>query len=219
MDGSHVALVSLNLSMEGFEHYRADTAMVLGLNVNLLAKVMKLADPTDSITLMAEDMPTHLKLIFENTKQERTTEFTLNLISLDQEHLAIPETEYCSLVSIPASEFSKICKELYSLNETLTIATAPQFVQFSVESEAGSGSIKLGHNDAGAAEERTTLEVSEGVTQQFAIRYLNMFNKAAPLTTFTRLCLHNEQPLVVEYKIDNLGVLKYYLAPKISDDQ
>jgi proliferating cell nuclear antigen len=24
MDGSHVALVSLNLSMEGFEHYRAD---------------------------------------------------------------------------------------------------------------------------------------------------------------------------------------------------
>ena len=100
MDGSHVALVSLNLSMEGFEHYRADTAMVLGLNVNLLAKVMKLADPNDSITLMAEDMPTHLKLIFENTKQERTTEFTLNLISLDQEHLAIPETEYSSIVSI-----------------------------------------------------------------------------------------------------------------------
>ena len=83
MDGSHVALVSLNLSMEGFEKYRADTAMVLGVNVALLSKVMKLADPNDSITLMAEDTPTHLKLIFENTKQERTTEFTLNLISLD----------------------------------------------------------------------------------------------------------------------------------------
>ena len=55
MDGSHVALVSLNLSAEGFEHYRADTNMVLGVNVNLLAKVMKLADPSDSITLSAED--------------------------------------------------------------------------------------------------------------------------------------------------------------------
>lgn len=62
MDGSHVALVSLNLSMEGFEHYRADTSMVLGVNVALLAKVMKLADATDSITLSAEDNPTHLKL-------------------------------------------------------------------------------------------------------------------------------------------------------------
>jgi len=140
------------------------------------------------------------------------------LISLDVEHLAIPETEYSSVVSINASEFSKICKELYSLNETMTVATNPQFVQFSVESEAGSGSIKLGQNEGGNIDERTTLEVSEGVTQQFAIRYLNMFNKASPLTTFTRLCLHAEQPLVVEYKIENLGVLKYYLAPKISDE-
>jgi proliferating cell nuclear antigen len=219
MDGSHVALVSLNLSMEGFEHYRADTAMVLGVNVAMLAKVMKLADANDSITLSAEDQATHLKLIFENQKQERTTEFTLNLISLDVEHLAIPETEYSSLVSINSSEFTKICKELYSLNETLTISTNPQFVTFSVESEAGSGSIKLGNNETGNADERTTLEVTDPVTQQFAIRYLNMFNKAAPLSTFTRLCLHNEQPLVVEYKIDNLGVLKYYLAPKISDEQ
>jgi proliferating cell nuclear antigen len=54
--------------MEGFEHYRADTAMVLGVNVALLAKVMKLADPNDSITLSAEDNATHLKLIFENVK-------------------------------------------------------------------------------------------------------------------------------------------------------
>ena len=45
-----------------------------------------------------------------------------------------------------------------------------------------------------------------------------MFNKAAPLSTFTRLCMHAEQPIVVEYKIDQLGVLKYYLAPKISDE-
>jgi proliferating cell nuclear antigen len=80
MDGSHVALVSLNLSMEGFERYRADTNMVLGVNVNLLAKVMKLADPSDSITLSADDNATHLKLVFENPKTERTTEFTMNLI-------------------------------------------------------------------------------------------------------------------------------------------
>ena len=218
MDASHVALVSLSLSAEGFEHYRADTSMVLGVNVNLLAKVMKLADPSDSITLSAEDSPTHLKLIFENAKTERTTEFTMNLISLDAEHLAIPETEYSSVVSINSGEFNKICKELYSLNETLTITTAPESVTFAVESEAGSGSIKLQQSDNVKAEEQTTLEVNEVVNQQFAIRYLNLFNKASPLSSFTRLCMHTEQPLVVEYKIDQLGLLKYYLAPKINDE-
>jgi proliferating cell nuclear antigen len=218
MDGSHVALVSLNLSMEGFEHYRADTNMVLGINIALLAKVMKLADPEDSITLSAEDTATHLKLVFENPKTERTTEFTMNLIQLDIEHLAIPETEYSSVVSLNSSEFTKICKELYSLNETISIATDPEFVQFSVESEAGSGSIKIGANESGDKGDQTSIEVQTAVNQQFAIRYLNMFNKASPLSTYTRLCLHEEQPLVVEYKIDQLGVLKYYLAPKINDE-
>ena len=218
MDGSHVALVSLNLSMEGFEHYRADTRMVLGVNIALLAKVMKLADPTDSITLSAEDNPTHLKLCFENTKTERMTEFTMNLISLDAEHLDIPETEYSSVVSINSGEFTKICKELYSLNETLTISTTADHVTFAVESEAGSGSIRIGGNDTEDREARTTVEVTDAVQQQFAIRYLNMFNKAAPLSTHTRLLMHQEQPLVVEYKIEQLGVLKYYLAPKINDE-
>ena len=218
MDSSHVALVSLNLSMEGFEHYRADTSMVLGVNVALLAKVMKLADPSDSITLSAEDSATHLKLVFENPKTMRTTEFVLNLINLDVEHLAIPETEYSSSISINSGEFTKICKELYSLDETITIITNPDSVQFSVESEAGAGSIKLQPNDAGSKEEMTTLDVSEPVTQQFAIRYLNLFNKAAPLSSHTTLNLHSQQPLVVEYKIDQLGVLKYYLAPKINDE-
>lgn len=68
MDGSHVALVSLSLSCEGFDHYRADTTMVLGIDIATLAKVMKLADPSDSITLMAEDNASCLKIIFQNPK-------------------------------------------------------------------------------------------------------------------------------------------------------
>ena len=54
MDTSHVALVSLNLSCEGFESFRCDTNMVLGLNIANLVKVMKLADGSDSITLQAD---------------------------------------------------------------------------------------------------------------------------------------------------------------------
>ncbi len=54
MDTSHVALVSLNLSMEGFEEYRCDSNGVLGVNIANLSKVRKLADPSDSITLQAD---------------------------------------------------------------------------------------------------------------------------------------------------------------------
>lgn len=186
MDSSHVALVSLNLSMDGFEHYRADSNMVLGVSIANLAKVMKLADNSDSITLQADQEATHLKIIFENAKTERKTEFNLNLITIDSEHLAIPETEYQSVVTINSNEYSKICKELFSLSETVQVTTDPNCVTFSVEGEVGSGSVKLGHNEG----EQTILEVTEPVTQQFALRYLNMFNKAAAISNLTRLCLH-----------------------------
>ena len=218
MDTSHVALVSLNLSMEGFESYRCDQNIVLGININNLSKVMKLADPADSITLSADQDPSTLKITFDNPKTQRSTEFDLNLITLDVEHLSIPDTEYSSLITINSNEFSKICKELQSLSESLTISTLADTVQLSVEGAAGSGFIKLTNNDSDRKEDQTLIEVEEAVTQQFALNYLNLFNKASSLSSFTRLCLHQEQPLVTEFKIDSLGVLKYYLAPKISDE-
>lgn len=70
------------------------------------------------------------------------------MITIDSEHLAIPETEYQSVVSINSNEFSKICKELFSLSETVQVTTNQDYVQFSVEGEVGSGSVKLGHNDS-----------------------------------------------------------------------
>lgn len=218
MDTSHVALVSLNLSMEGFESYRCDQNIVLGININNLSKVMKLADPSDSITLSADQDPSTLKITFDNAKTQRSTEFAMNLITLDVEHLSIPDTEYSSLITINSGEFSKICKELQSLSESLTIATQSDHVQLSVEGQAGSGFIKLTNNDSDRKEDQTSIEVEEPVSQQFALNYLNLFNKASSLSSFTRLCLHQEQPLVTEFKIDSLGVLKYYLAPKISDE-
>ena len=148
-----MALVSLSLSMEGFESYRCDQSIVLGININNLSKVMKLADPADSITLSAEQDPSTLKIIFENPKTQRSSEFALNLITLDVEHLSIPDTEYSSLITINSNEFAKICKELQSLSESLTIVTNPDHVQLAVVGPAGSGFIKLTANDSDRKED------------------------------------------------------------------
>jgi proliferating cell nuclear antigen len=163
MDSSHVALVSLNLSQDGFEHYRADTNMVLGVSIANLAKVMKLADNNDTITLQAEQDASHLKITFENPKNDRTTTFNLNLITLDSEHLAIPEIEYSSIVSLNSGEFSKICRELYAMSETVSVTTNPEFVQFSVDGDIGQGSVKLGQNEGERKEDQTMLQVTENI--------------------------------------------------------
>ena len=179
--------------MEGFESYRCDSNVILGINITNLSKVMKLAGSDDSITLQAEADPSFLKIKFENQKTGRCTEFQLNLLSLDVEHLSIPDTEYHSLVTINSTEWSKICKDLQQLSESMTIATKDGAANLEVDGQAGKGTISLVSNDDNERKEDcTTIEVDQPVTQQFALNYLNLFNKAANLSTFTKLCMHQD---------------------------
>ena len=94
MDSSHVALASLFLSYEGFDEYVCPVqSFVIGLNIQNLYKVMRLADTSDSIALMVETAALNSLVIqLENPKSQRVIEFQLNLLQLDIESLNIPQT-------------------------------------------------------------------------------------------------------------------------------
>jgi len=63
-----------------------------------------------------------------------------------------------------------------------------------------------------------TIVLDKPVELTFATRYLSNFAKAASLSDYVTLSLSAELPIVVEYKIDNMGYIRYYLAPKIGSD-
>ena len=137
------------------------------------------------------------------------------MISLDSEHLGIPETEYTSEITMNSADFCKLCKELYSLSETVTFEISSSYVKFAVDGEVGSGSIMIKTSACESKDEDGQKE--DAVTLSFALRYLNLFNKAANLSNCVKISMAQDTPLVVEYEIDNLGKLKFYLAPKITD--
>jgi proliferating cell nuclear antigen len=101
---------------------------------------------------------------------------------LDSEHLGIPETEYTSEITMNSNEFSKLCKELYILSETVEFEISSTYVKFSVEGEVGSGSIKIQTGGAAGADDVATKD-EETVKLSFALRYLNLFNKAYTLSS------------------------------------
>ena len=51
MDSSHVSLVSLSLRSDGFEHFRCDRNLSMGMNLNNMAKMLKCAGNDDVITM------------------------------------------------------------------------------------------------------------------------------------------------------------------------
>lgn len=66
MDSSHVALVTLALNYDGFEDFRCDKQMTIGVNITQLSKIMKCAGNDDTIILRADEEPNYLNITFEN---------------------------------------------------------------------------------------------------------------------------------------------------------
>jgi proliferating cell nuclear antigen len=219
MDNSHVSLVYLNLRADGFDRYRCDRNLSMGMNMASVAKILKCAGDKDMITLKAQDDPDTLSFMFESPNGEKVSDYEMKLMNLDQEHLGIPETEYACVVKMPSSEFRRICSDLVQFGESIVISCTKEGVKFSSAGDIGTGNIKLAQTaNVDKEEEAVTIEMSEPVTLAFAGRYLMHFTKATALSPVVQLSLSHDIPLVVEYKIEDIGFVKYFLAPKIEDE-
>lgn len=56
------------------------------------------------------------------------------------------------------------------------------------------------------------------VSLPFASKYLSSFAKATPLSDRVLLRLADGQPLSVEFLMEDIGHITYYLAPKVQDE-
>ncbi|KAI5480477.1 proliferating cell nuclear antigen (pcna) [Pseudohyphozyma bogoriensis] len=142
MDNSHVALVSLQLNSSGFQDYRCDRNMSLGMSLTSLQKIIKSASNDDTVTLRADESHDVLGLLFES-KKDRVAEYEMKLMDIDQEHLGIPDTVYDAEITLPASEFARIIRDLKELGESVKIEVTKDGVRFSAEGDVASASVTL----------------------------------------------------------------------------
>ncbi|KAF7892894.1 uncharacterized protein EAF02_000432 [Botrytis sinoallii] len=220
MDNSHVALVSMMLKAEGFSPYRCDRNVALGVNLTSLTKVLRAAQNEDILTIKAEDAPDVLNLVFESSESDRLSEYDLKLMDIDQEHLGIPDTEYAAVINMPSSEFKRICVDLMALSESVSIEASKDGVKFSCAGDIGNGAVTLrSHSNVDKPDLNVDIELTEPVSLTFSLKYLVNFCKAAGLSKSVKLCLSNEVPLLVEYQLAGSSYLRFYLAPKIGDDE
>lgn len=220
MDNSHVALVSMLLKAEGFSPYRCDRNVALGVNLTSLTKVLRAAQNEDILTLKADDAPDSLNLVFESSENDRISEYDLKLMDIDQEHLGIPETEYAATITMPSSEFRRITADLMAMSESVTIEATKDGIKFASNGDIGNGSVTLrSHTNVEKPAENIEIELSDPVSLTFSLKYLVNFCKAAALSNQVKICLSNEVPLLVEYILSGNSFLRFYLAPKIGDEE
>lgn len=283
MDSAHVALVHLLLQKDGFHMYNHERNTVIGVNLSNFSKILKTIDGNNMLSLEHEPDTDQLKVIADGDAGARRSEFVLKLMEIEAEQMGIPEMDYKNHISIPSSEFSKICRDMNIFGDTVTISVTRDGVKFSAASDMGEGSVFLragnavpkvakatagvkkesavkrepgvvpvkdelnSENDENkvkaepaddddaplvarlspaaknkpqtqtddASDKSVAIEMDEELTLSFALRYFNMFAKGGQLADRVKIYLARDSPCMIEYTINNMGSLRYYLAPKV----
>merc|ERR1712168_254492 len=125
MDSSHVSLVQVTLRTEGFETFRCDKNLALGVNMDTMGKLMKCAANDDAITLRSEDNGDLLGLVFESKSGDKSSEFEMKLMDLEFQNKTTVAPFECHPRSLPESA------KIYQILENLSRLLLPRVVSHS----------------------------------------------------------------------------------------
>jgi proliferating cell nuclear antigen len=151
MDNSHVALSSVELRCDGFDPYRCDRPMSIGISMAALTKIVRTANNEDILTIKKDDDGDSLGLVFEGSKTDRVAEYDMKLMDIDSEHLGIPDTQYDAVVRMSSGEFARITRDLANVGDTVKIEVSKEGVGFSAEGEIGNAKLTLKQGSGSAA--------------------------------------------------------------------
>merc|ERR1712137_1200767 len=145
MDSSHVALV---LRESAFSEFKCERPTSLGMNVDSLAKILKMCSPNDSLKVRWQSGADNVNFQCEGGDDDRIADFDLKLMQIESEHMEIPGQHYKVIAKLPSSEFQKICRDLREFGETLQMSASKEGLKFTVQGDLGSGNVVLKPREA-----------------------------------------------------------------------
>jgi proliferating cell nuclear antigen len=210
MDGNHVSLVEMSIGVDAFSHFACERNMTIGLSVPTLVKVLKMVDGDDTLTLRG-DTGDFVTILAESAKSGQSKAYRLKLMHIENEALCIPPISYQCVFSMPSVDFQWMVSGLLQTSSTVVIHVNPKGVTFSCKGDMTDTDIVC--NDVAF----TVNEECEA--QEFALRYFFFFSKASPLSADVVVHMCTDNPVMIEYNISDVGHIRFFLAPKIRDDE
>jgi proliferating cell nuclear antigen len=216
-DTSHIVLVHLKLSAEKFEYYHCPNRLVIGVNMLNFHKLIKTVNSNDTLTLFIDnDDMNHIGIKIESSLKNSKTTYKLNLLDLDNHKIHVPPTEFNSMITLPSTDFQKICRDMSNIAEQVEVKNVDGQLIFSCKGDFCSQLTVLSDQDGvNTIENKNDGEIVQGV---FSLKYLVLFTKCTNLCNTVELFMRNDFPLIVQYACASLGTLKMALSPILQNE-
>lgn len=224
IDISQTVLVHLKLKSENFEYFKCDYSpenpLTIGINMFNLFKIIRTITSDDTLSLCIDDEHSGVIIVaFNNSVKNSYIEYSLNLIEINEEKYTIPPIKFDSVVNKNASDFQKNIKDMNNISEKIEIQTLSKQLIFLCNDDTIH--LKIILEEDNNEETKNSSKVffdasSEQIIQgYFSSKHLVSFTKCTNLSTNVKLYLKNDHPMVVEYKVGNLGIIKLLIGPQM----
>lgn len=219
MDTSRISILEIRIPNTWFDSYihTATSDISIGVNTSILYKILNTRDKSQRVKIVYDEGANDtLSVYFESDgKNVFDKSFEVPLMDLESEIMAIPDIEYQAEFSLPSSHFQNLVSQLKMFGDTMEIQCSEEKIALvSHSQDSGKMSVEIEIDDL------TSFAIDEGedLNLSFSLNYLYnicLYNK---LTKEIDIKLCNNYPLNILYNLGDGAEIKFFLAPKISDD-
>tara|TARA_B100000700_G_C14913373_1_gene793406 strand:+ start:112 stop:879 length:768 start_codon:yes stop_codon:yes gene_type:complete len=213
MDTSKISVFEVNLMKSFFSTYDFEENELIGVNVNLLFKILNVRDKKQKLELSVENGD---KLNIDFTSDDvsiMNKSLQISLVEIEEEVFEIPEMEYNVSIVMSSTRFTEIINDVKLFDDTIIMNCTDDTVLFTSES-SDTGKIKVEMNETNMKEYTKN---DDDVNVSYALKllsYATLYNK---ITDEVKIDISEGVPLKITYILENSNSkLNMYLAPKIN---
>ena len=118
---------------------------------------------------------------------------------------------------MPSQDFQKLIRDMINIGEECEIKSYSKSLLFNCLGDFASQSTVLNETQDGL-QFINNCEDDSLVQGVFSLKYLSLFTKCTNLCNQIQLFIKNDYPLIIQYSIASLGIIKLCLAPNTNDD-
>ena len=225
MDSHHVCLFELRLTAEWFDTYEMDSddQRTISINTEIMQLILKCKSSSQEITFEYEGDPDKLMIRFDNGSPETyDKDFEMPLMTIEQDMLSVPkDSEWETEFEIKSGSFNTLMSEMEQFSDTLDLRCTEESFKLSANGANGVYNISFNIDDLEcySIDEDTTIETS------YSVKYCSIISSFAKLSPILNIEASSSLPIKMTYDLggnqedDIQNYIKFYLAPKMKDDE
>lgn len=222
MDTSHVVLIDAFMEAENFEKYTCNAKngkVYVGLNMFKLHAIIKTITTNDTLTLFIEEEdPNKLGICIENPDKNFKSNYKLFMLDINALDFQMPDVDFHTTITMSSVNFQKIIRDMHNIAETIDIRSVDKQLILSCKGEFCTQETVIGTDNNTGINIKKNVQASDEIIQGlFSLKYIAIFTKCTNMCPNVDIFLKQEFPLILNYKIANLGNIKLALSQEVSD--